>query len=93
MDEIFPAIVYVLCLLTSASCAWLLGRSYAANRTRLLLWSSICFGFLALNNLVLVLDLVVWPAPDMDLRLPRLLLALAACGSLIWGFVWDVEEK
>jgi hypothetical protein len=69
----------------------MLGRSFFRTGTRLLLWSAICFGFLALNNLVLVLDLVVWP--DLDLRLARLLLALAAASSLIWGFVWDVEEK
>jgi hypothetical protein len=39
-----------------------------------------------------VLDLVVWPAPDIDLRLPRLVLALAAVVSLIWGFVWNAAE-
>ena len=91
MTEIFPTIVYILCFLTSAACAWLLGRSFWHNGTRLLLWSSICFVLLAANNLVLVLDLVVWP--DLDLRLPRLLLSLAAVLSLIWGFVWEVEER
>jgi len=90
MTEIFPASVYVLCFLTSAACAWLLGRSYARSGTPLLLWSGICFAFLAANNLVLVLDLVVWP--NLDLRLERLLLALAAVSSLIWGFVCQVEE-
>ena len=92
MGELFPTIVYVLCFLTSTACAWLLGRSYAKSRVRLLLWSSVCFAFLAANNLVLVLDLVIWPAPEVDLRLPRLLLALAAVGSLIWGFIWDAAE-
>lgn len=91
MTEVLAGIVYVLCLATCAACAWLLGRSYQRNRTRLLLWSSICFGFLAANNLVLVLDLVVLPASD--LRLPRLVLALAAIVSLIWGFLWQVEEE
>ena len=91
MTELFATIVYLLCLATSAACAWLLGRSYRLNGTRLLLWSSICFGFLAANNLALVLDLVVWPN-DVDLRLVRLVLALAAIVSLIWGFVWDVGE-
>ena len=92
MTEAFPTVVYLLCLLTSAACAWLLGRSYRRNGTRLLLWSSVCFGFLAANNLVLVLDLVVWPN-DLDLRLLRLVLALAAVSSLIWGFVLQVEEE
>lgn len=90
MGEAFPATVYVLCFLTSTACAWLLGRSYARNGTRLLLWSSICFGFLAANNLILILDLVV--LPELDLKLPRLLLAFAAVIALIWGFVWEVEE-
>jgi hypothetical protein len=83
--------VYVLCAITSIACAVLLGRAYRRAPSRLILWSSICFAFLAANNLVLVLDLVVWP--QLDLRLPRLLLALAAIASLIWGFVWDVGEE
>jgi hypothetical protein len=91
MAEIFPTIVYLLCLATSAACAWLLGRSFWRNGARLLLWSSVCFSFLAANNLALVLDLVVWPQ-DVDLRLVRLLLALAAVASLIWGFIWEVED-
>ena len=38
MGELFPTIVYILCFLTSTACAWLLGRSYAKSRVRLLLW-------------------------------------------------------
>jgi hypothetical protein len=45
-----------------------------------------------LNNLALVVDLVVWPQGP-DLRLLRLVLALAAVVSLIWGFVWEVGEE
>ena len=92
MTETFPTIVYLLCFLTSAACASMLGRSYFCNGTRLLLWSAICFAFLALNNLALVLDLVVWP-DSVDLRLLRISLALAAVLSLIWGFVWEVGEE
>ena len=92
MTEIFPTIVYVLCLVTSAACAWLLGRSYRRTGMRLLLWSSICFVLLAANKLVLVLDLVVW-ADDVDLRLLRQGFALAAVVSLIWGFIWEVGEE
>ncbi|HEX8839749.1 MAG TPA: DUF5985 family protein [Sphingomicrobium sp.] len=92
MTEGFATTVYVLCFLTSAACAWLLGRSYRLGRTRLLLWSSIAFALLAANNLALVLDLVVWRT-SVDLRLLRLALALAAVVSLIWGFIWEVEEE
>jgi hypothetical protein len=90
MEAVFPTIVYVLCFVTSAACAWLLGRSYARTGNRLLLWSSVCFVFLALNNLAVVFDLVVWP--ETDLRLLRLVLSFAAVASLIWGFVWEVED-
>jgi hypothetical protein len=54
------------------------------------LWSSLCFGLLALNNLMLVTDLVIFP--DLDLRIARLGLALAAAATLIFGFIWDLEE-
>jgi hypothetical protein len=91
MTETLAAIVYLLCLATSVGCAWLLGRSYNRTRTRLLLWSSVCFAFLAANNFVLVLDVLVWPT--IDLRLLRLLLALAAVTSLILGFIWEVEQE
>ena len=92
MTEAFPTIVYVLCFLTSAACAWLLGRSYRRTGMRLLLWSSVCFALLAGNNLVLIFDQVIWP-DDVDLRLLRQVLALAAVASLIWGFIWEVEEE
>ena len=91
MDELFPTIVYLLCMVTSALCAWLLGRGYARSSARVLLWSSICFGFLALNNLVLVIDLVLLPEL-VSLALARHLLSIAAVGTLIFGFVWDLER-
>ncbi|QNN64308.1 hypothetical protein H9L12_08105 [Sphingomonas rhizophila] len=87
MTEAFPGVVYVLCLLTSTACALLLARSYCRHGMSLLLWSSICFTFLAANNLVLVIDLLIWP--DGDLRTLRASLALAASASLIWGVIWD----
>ena len=88
--EIVPAVVYVLCFATSSACAWLLGRSFRRNRTRILFWSALCFVLLALNNLALVIDLLL--LQDSDLRLPRSLIALVAVGVLLFGFVWDLEE-
>ena len=90
MGEVFPAVVYVLCFLTSSACAWLLGRSYRENGATLLFWSSVCFAFLAANNLALVLDLLVFQ--QLDLRILRLSLTLAAVVALIWGFIWQAEE-
>ena len=90
MQQSFAAVVYILCFLTSSACAWLLGRSYVRSKARLLLWSSVSFVLLAGNNLVLMLDLLVFH--DMNLRAGRLLLSLAAVCVLIFGFVWDLEE-
>ena len=91
MQDVVPAIVYMLCFITSSGCALLLGRSYRQTRARLLFWSSLCFLLLAANNLVLVLDLLV--IPESDLRLGRLLLSLAAVATLLFGFIWDMEEE
>ena len=81
--------VYFLCFLTSAYCGFLLVRSYLNNRTKLLLWSAVCFVFLALNNFVLVLDLVYFP--DIDFGLARHLLALTAVSTLLYGFVFELD--
>lgn len=90
MSEIFPSAVYTLCFGTSAACSLLLGRSYLRTRARLLLWSALCFAFLALNNFVVVLDLVVYP--DFDLRLVRHALAVAGILTLLFGFIMDRGE-
>lgn len=88
--DAFPATVYLLCFATSSACAWLLARAFARVGARVLLWSALCFAFLALNNLALVIDLVL--IPDLDLRFPRALLSLMAVGILLFGFVWNLEE-
>jgi hypothetical protein len=90
MSTLFPTAVYLLCFLTSAACALLLARSYRRSGARLLFWSALCFLFLAGNNFVVILDLLVFPA--VDFRLMRNLLALAAIGVLLFGFIWDLEE-
>jgi hypothetical protein len=77
--------VYILCTLTSLGCAALLFRGYRQSRTRLLFWASICFVGLALNNLLLVIDLVV--LPQVDLSLARGLVALISLLLFIWGLI------
>ena len=83
------ATVYLLCLLTSAACAWLLVRSYLKSRTKLLLWSAACFVMLALNNLFVVADVVI--LPSYDLTLLRSLSALAGVGLLLYGFISELD--
>lgn len=81
-------IVYALCALTSAACAVLLVRGWLHNRSRLLLWSSLCFVGLALNNVLLFVDLVLTP-PELDLSLLRAATALVAMLLLVVGLVWE----
>jgi hypothetical protein len=90
MGSWFPTLVYTLCFLTSSACFVLLARNYRRTGARLLLWSALCFLFLALNNFVVILDLLL--LPDLDFRLARLVLAAAAVGVLLFGFIWDLEE-
>lgn len=90
MSPNFAPAVYLLCFFTSTICAVMLGRSFHRTRAKLLFWSALCFSLLALNNLLLVLDLVVFP--KADLALPRGLVSLAAVATLLFGFIWDAEE-
>lgn len=82
--------VYVLCLVTSVVCSCLLVRSYLRNRTRLLLWCAACFVLLAVNNLLVVLDLVFLPVA-IDLSPLRLAASFAAVSTLLFGFIWEVD--
>ncbi|MDP3675232.1 MAG: DUF5985 family protein [Novosphingobium sp.] len=90
MSPTLPTAVYVLCFLTSAACAGLLGRGYRRSRARLLLWSALCFALLAINNLLVIVDLVI--LTERTFRLERLVVMLAAVGVLLFGFIWDLEE-
>lgn len=80
-------VLYLLCLLTSLSCCLLLIRSYRRNRSKVLLWTAVCFVLLAVDNLLVVLDLIVFPS--IDLSPLRLVATLLAVSSLLIGFVWE----
>jgi len=83
-------VVYVLCALTSLLCAWLLLQGYRRSRTRLLLWSGLCFVGFFLNNVLLIVDLRVMP--EQDLSLIRTLPVLVGLALLIYGMVWDSDQ-
>lgn len=85
----FGAVVYFLCFITSTLCAYLLVSGFLRRRERLLLWSGLCFCLLALNNLLVFIDIVL--LPDVDLTQLRLATSLAAVAVLLYGFVWEIE--
>jgi hypothetical protein len=66
--------IYLLCIATSACAAFLLLRAHRASRVPLLFWSGLCFVGLALNNVVLFVDLVM--------------LALVSLLLLLFGLIW-----
>lgn len=80
-------VVYALCGLTSVACAVLLLRGYASSGARLLLWAGLCFVGLAINNVLLFVDLRV--IPQMDLSVWRSMPTLVGLLLLIYGLVWE----
>lgn len=82
-------VIYTLCAVTSALCCWLLARAYWRTRSRLLLWSAICFAGLALNNLALWFDKLVFL--EIDLLMVRASIALLAMLVMLYGLIWEAE--
>lgn len=80
-------VVYALCAATSLLCAVMLLRAYAANGVRLLFWSGLCFIGLALDNVVLYVDVIV--IPEVDISMWRRIPGLIALMLLIYGLIWD----
>lgn len=86
----FQAAVYLLCFATSLLCLILLVRTYVRKRTRLLMWTALCFVGLAINNLLVFVDVVLLPN-SIDLVPLRNLTTLAALGVLLYGFIWESD--
>lgn len=82
-------IIYSLCALTAFLCSGMLFQAFMRSQYRLLLWGGICFAFLTLNNLLLVLDKLV--LPTVDLATERQIAALVAMLILLYGLIWDKE--
>lgn len=81
--------IYFLCTLTSLACAWLLLSSYRRTRYRLLFWSGLCFAVMTLNNMMLILDKLVFP--EAELLTWRLVSALVAVALLLYGLIYEKE--
>ena len=82
--------LYLLALITCMACTALLLREYLRTRVRLLLWSTLCFVGLSINNGLLFADLVLFPTDD--LRVLRAASALVGMAFLLYGFVWEADS-
>jgi energy-converting hydrogenase Eha subunit G len=82
--------IYILCAVTSILCAVLLVRGYRQSGARLLFWSALCFIGLALNNILLIVDLRI--LPNVDLEVWRTVPAVLGVLLLIYGLVWETAR-
>jgi hypothetical protein len=81
--------IYLLCALTSLGATFLLLRYYRQRRIRLLLWSALAFGGLALNNVLVYVDLSL--VPSVDLSVPRSLAGAAAMLVLAYALASEAD--
>jgi len=83
-------LIYGLCALTSSLCAWLLLQAYTRTTYKLLLWIGLFFVVSAVNNVLLMVDKLVFPV-TIDLSVPRYLISLLAFGILFRGLIFEEE--
>lgn len=81
------AIEYVLCTGTALLGCLLLLRAHARTGTRLLFWSGLCFGLLAISNTLVLVDRLLLPAFDApELRVGT---AVLGVGVLLYGLIFE----
>ena len=81
------SVVYILCAITSLTCAVLLFRGYNANKFRLLFWSGIGFAGFTLNNIFLFLDQEV--IHDHDLSVLRTVPGAIGMIIMVYGLITE----
>lgn len=83
------AVIYGLCTLTAALCAAMLLEAYRAQKYRFLLWSGLCFAGLTVNNLLLMLDMIVFTHTDLSVL--RAAAGFISMTILLYGLIWEAE--
>jgi hypothetical protein len=86
---LLPAIIYGLCAAVALICAVLLLSAWRRQGHRLLLWSGLCFAGLTANNMLLVLDKLVFL--EVDLSPYRHAVAVVSIAILLYGLIWDSD--
>lgn len=84
-------LVYLLCALTCWTCAVLLLRAYARQRTRLLFWGGTAFCVFGVSNVMLFIDLVV--VPETDLSFVRNGITLLGICLMLRGLIWENSSR
>lgn len=84
-----PGVVYLLSAATALACGFLLWRAWRSNGVRLLFWSALCFLGLALDNILLYIDLVV--VPDVLMYNAPSIAGLVSISLLLYGLIWDAN--
>jgi len=93
MHHTIKIFLFALVAISSLTCTVLLFRGYVRQRVQLLFWSALCFVGLTVNNILVFVDLVIWPGPEVDLRIPRLLASFAGLSCLVYGLIWKTDRE
>jgi len=81
------SIAYGLCAFASLLCFVLLLRGFLKGRSRLLLWSCLCFFFFVIQNSILFADLVLFPGRNLEFW--RTAAGFAGALVLLCGLIWE----
>jgi hypothetical protein len=84
------AFVTALGALVVGLCGVLLLRGYVRTRTRLLLWSGLCFMGLMVSNVLLFVDLFIL-GDNVTIYVWRLATAAAAMLLLLYGLIYESD--
>ena len=82
--------IYLLCAATSLLVAMMLMRQYVKSHTRLVLWSVISFAGLAINSVLVYVDLIMYTG--VDLSLYRSAAGAAAMAVMVYGLIWETRS-
>lgn len=81
-------LVYILSAAVSVACALLLLRAYLRTRVRLLFWSVLAFTGLAVNDVLVWVDVRILPS-QIDLSAWRLIPAVVGVALLCYGLITE----
>ena len=82
--------IYLLCAATSLLVAMMLMRQYVKSRTRLVLWSAISFAGLAVNSVLVYVDLVMYTG--VDLSVYRSAAGAVAMAVMLYALIWETRS-